>query len=60
MIKLSNEFKVKREYDGILTNSFRELVKEQLGELDTATSFMYLYRRFGEPTQYYLLAVLKA
>lgn len=34
----------------IPTNSFREIGKNILGELDTATSFMYLFRRFGAPT----------
>lgn len=33
------------------TSSIRELGKEILGELDTATSFMYLFRRFGVPSQ---------
>jgi hypothetical protein len=35
--------------DGCLTASFRELAERELGELDTATSFMYLYNRFGRP-----------
>lgn len=51
MIKLSKENLGKKgNYNSILTESLRQLVGEQLGELDTATSFMYLYRRFGEPT----------
>lgn len=33
----------------ILNDEFRSLVDSKLGELDTANSFMYLYRRFGEP-----------
>ena len=41
---------LKGKYNSVLTNDFRELITEQVGELDTATSFMYLYRRFGEPT----------
>jgi hypothetical protein len=31
------------------TNAMREYVKEKLGKLDTATSFMYLFLRFGAP-----------
>ncbi len=41
---------IKGEYSNTLTDSFRELVADQIGKLDTATSFMYLYRRFEEPT----------
>lgn len=41
---------LKGKYNDRLTQNFRELVSEQIGKLDTATSFMYLYRRFGEPT----------
>ncbi len=51
MIKVSKEnLGEKGKYNSILTEGLRELVKEQIGQLDTATSFMYLYRRFGEPT----------
>jgi hypothetical protein len=40
----------KGKSNSILTEDFRKLVKEKLGELDTATSFMYLFRRFGVPS----------
>ena len=39
----------RRGYINAPVNSIRELGKEILGELDTATSFMYLFRRFGAP-----------
>lgn len=32
------------------TSSFREIGERILGKLDTANSFMYLFRRFGTPT----------
>ncbi|WP_163321651.1 hypothetical protein [Draconibacterium mangrovi] len=38
------------KYNSHLTNDFRTLAAEKLGELDTATSFMYLFRRFKTPT----------
>lgn len=41
----------RRGYITAPTNSIREIGKEILGELDTATSFMYLFRRFGVPHQ---------
>lgn len=34
----------------MLTERFRELVKERLGKLDTAHSFLYLYLRLGKPS----------
>jgi len=40
----------RRGYANAPTGSIRELGKEILGELDTAISFMYLFRRFGAPT----------
>lgn len=49
MEKISKLYSGKK-YENILTESFRKLMAKQLGKLDTATSFMYLYRRFGEPT----------
>lgn len=33
------------------TKIFRNLVAERIGELDTAHSFMYLFNRFGNPTE---------
>jgi hypothetical protein len=39
----------KEKLQNCLTESFRELAQKELGELDTATSFMYLYNRFGKP-----------
>jgi hypothetical protein len=39
------------EPDSCLTASFRKLAERELGELDTAASFMYLYNRFGSPTE---------
>jgi hypothetical protein len=39
------------EPDNCLTPSFRELAERELGELDTAASFMYLYNRFGKPNE---------
>jgi hypothetical protein len=48
-----NRFKVKRKYSSMLTTSFRNLAAGIIGELDTATSFMYLFRRFGAPTSDY-------
>lgn len=41
----------RKGYTDAPINSIRELGKEILGELDTATSFMYLFRRFGVPHQ---------
>lgn len=38
------------KYNARLTENFRELISKEIGTLDTATSFMYLYRRFGTPT----------
>lgn len=45
--------KVKGKYSSMLTTSFRDLASAMIGELDTATSFMYLFRRFGAPTYDY-------
>lgn len=41
--------KFPRNLNDILTNPFRDLVKEKLGVLNTPESFMYLFRRFGTP-----------
>jgi hypothetical protein len=38
-----------KKLNDALTNSFRELVEQKLGKIDTADSFMYLFRRFGIP-----------
>lgn len=47
------KYKWKRvdKYAGAPINSIRELGKSILGKQDTATSFMYLFRRFGTPEQ---------
>lgn len=37
------------DYTDRLTEEFRELGESTLGKLDTALSFMYLFRRFGMP-----------
>jgi hypothetical protein len=39
----------KEKLNNHLTESFRDLAQTELGELDTAASFMYLYNRFGKP-----------
>lgn len=49
IIKLSRK-KTFSELAEIPTSSFREIGENILGKLDTATSFMYLFRRFGTPT----------
>ena len=41
---------IKGKWNDILTNEFRELVEKKLGKIDTATSFMYMFRRFGVPS----------
>lgn len=47
------KYKWKRgnKYADAPINSIRDLGKSILGELDTSTSFMYLFRRFGMPEQ---------
>lgn len=49
IIKLSRK-KTFSELAEIPVSSFREIGSTILGKLDTATSFMYLFRRFGTPT----------
>jgi len=39
----------KKNYTDCLTSAFRNLGESTIGELDTALSFMYLFRRFGVP-----------
>lgn len=51
IIKLTRKFKYGRiKSVGMLTNEIRDYISANLGELEVATTFMYLYRRFGEPT----------
>lgn len=40
----------KQSYESRFTTAFRELVEKELGTLDVATVFMYLFRRFEMPT----------
>lgn len=49
IIKLSRK-KTFSESAEIPVSSFREIGQNILGKLDTANSFMYLFRRFGTPT----------
>jgi hypothetical protein len=49
MEKIKKIKKFKEYNTSVLLNEFRDLVDSKLGVLDTATSFMYLYRRFGDP-----------
>jgi hypothetical protein len=52
--KISNRNKLlKEKYNNTFTNDFRGIVKQELGELDTPHSFMYLYRRFQKPNAEY-------
>lgn len=48
MIKVKT-FNTKIKYNNSLTEAFRDMVAKRIGKLDTANSFMYLYRRFEEP-----------
>lgn len=50
MIKLIEYSPSDIKYSGRLTEALRKAVESEVGELDTATSFMYLFRRFGVPT----------
>ena len=43
--------KLPENYDSSLTESFRELAAREIGELDTASVFMYLFLRFGAPNK---------
>lgn len=49
ILKLSKK-RTFSELAEIPTSSFREIGENLLGKLDTAISFMYLFRRFGTPT----------
>jgi hypothetical protein len=40
----------KKNYTDCLTSAFRNLGEATIGTLDTALSFMYLFRRFGMPS----------
>jgi hypothetical protein len=40
----------KENFETILSNDFRSILLKELGVLDTATSFMYLFVKFGVPT----------
>ena len=51
LTKIKAVDKKRGKLNGILTNDFRNLAEKKLGQLDTATSFMYLFRRFGAPRQ---------
>lgn len=39
------------KYTSIMTTPFREMTEAKFGALDAATSFMYLFLRFGTPNQ---------
>lgn len=41
--------KISKKYSNVLLSPFRDYTEKELGKLDTAKSFMYLYLRFGKP-----------